>query len=215
VLETPIKHGELFARAPLRLCCSVLLYGPPGCGKTHIEVVTTVACSLNFVSVKGPELLNKYNGAFEQGVRFLVLLEVHAVVHDTCSFFLCLPHFSKCSLGQSMGCNVFLQSARFVGCDTPMTRAARQDAFVWFSLYVWTMSDSPSALTEGRIFPSLQLLLDLMRTCRRISISCLVWRQSRDGFTGLWEIASKSQGPVLKEEHTISVSVPTLIIQML
>jgi len=125
-----------------------------------------------------------------------VLFEVHVVVHDTCSFFLCQPHFSKCSLGQSMGCNVFLQSAWFVGCGTPTTRAARQDAFVWFSLYVWTVWDSPSALTEGRIFPSLQLLLDLMRTCHRISTSCLVWRQSRDGFTGLWEIDSKSQGPV-------------------
>jgi len=72
VLETPIKHGELFARAPLRLHSSVLLYGPPGCGKTHIEVVTTVACSLCFASVKGPELLNKYIGIFEQGVGSLV-----------------------------------------------------------------------------------------------------------------------------------------------
>ncbi len=72
MLETPIKHGELFARAPLRLRSSVLLYGPPGCGKIHIEVVTTAACSLSFVSVKGPELLNKYIGAFEQGVRSLV-----------------------------------------------------------------------------------------------------------------------------------------------
>jgi len=68
----PIKHGELFARAPLRLCSTVLLYGPAGCGKIHIEVVTTAACSLRFVSVKGPELLNKYIGAFEQEVRSLV-----------------------------------------------------------------------------------------------------------------------------------------------
>jgi peroxin-1 len=68
----PIKHGELFASAPLRLRSSVLLYVPPGCGKTHIEVVTNAACSLRFVSVKGPELLNKYIGACEQGVRSLV-----------------------------------------------------------------------------------------------------------------------------------------------
>jgi peroxin-1 len=71
MLVMPIKHGEFFARAPLRLCSSVLLYGPPGCGKTHKEV-TTAACSLCFVSVKGPELLNKYIGTFEQEVRSLV-----------------------------------------------------------------------------------------------------------------------------------------------
>ncbi len=68
----PIKHGELFAGAPLRLRSGVLLYGPPGCGKTHIVAAAAAACSLRFVSVKGPELLNKYIGASEQGVRSLV-----------------------------------------------------------------------------------------------------------------------------------------------
>jgi hypothetical protein len=69
MLEMPIKHGELFAGAPLRLRSGVLLYGPPGCGKTHIVAAAAAACSLRFVSVKGPELLNKYIGASEQGVR--------------------------------------------------------------------------------------------------------------------------------------------------
>jgi peroxin-1 len=72
MLEMPIKHGELFAGAPLRLRSGVLLYGPPGCGKTHIVAAAAAACSLRFVSVKGPELLNKYIGASEQGVRCLV-----------------------------------------------------------------------------------------------------------------------------------------------
>ncbi len=53
----------------------------------------------------------------------------------------------------SVGCDVFLQSAWFIGCGTPTTRAAGQDAFVRFSFHVWTLWDSPSALTEGRIFP--------------------------------------------------------------
>ncbi|KAF3440552.1 hypothetical protein FNV43_RR18836 [Rhamnella rubrinervis] len=52
-----------------RLRSNVLLYGPPGCGKTHIVGAAAAACSLRFISVKGPELLNKYIGASEQAVR--------------------------------------------------------------------------------------------------------------------------------------------------
>ncbi|MCD9558504.1 hypothetical protein HAX54_015901 [Datura stramonium] len=55
--------------APLRMRSNVLLYGPPGCGKTHIVGAAAAACSLRFISVKGPELLNKYIGASEQAVR--------------------------------------------------------------------------------------------------------------------------------------------------
>ncbi len=56
-------------RAPLRLRTGVLLYGPPGCGKTHVVAAAVAAAGLRFVSVKGPELLNKYIGASEAAVR--------------------------------------------------------------------------------------------------------------------------------------------------
>lgn len=69
MLELPIKFSKIFAEAPLRLRSGVLLYGPPGCGKTHIVGAAAAACSLRFISVKGPELLNKYIGASEQAVR--------------------------------------------------------------------------------------------------------------------------------------------------
>lgn len=69
VLELPVKYGSMFKGAPLRLRSGVLLYGPPGCGKTHIVGAAAAACSLRFISVKGPELLNKYIGASEQAVR--------------------------------------------------------------------------------------------------------------------------------------------------
>ncbi|KAL2623219.1 hypothetical protein R1flu_003424 [Riccia fluitans] len=68
-LEMPVKYSRIFATAPLRLRTGVLLYGPPGCGKTHIVGAAAAACSLRLLSVKGPELLNKYIGASEQGVR--------------------------------------------------------------------------------------------------------------------------------------------------
>lgn len=47
----------------------LLLYGPPGCGKTLLASAVAKECGLNFISVKGPELLNKYIGASEQSVR--------------------------------------------------------------------------------------------------------------------------------------------------
>lgn len=70
MVEFPSKFPNIFARAPLRLRSNVLLYGPPGCGKTHIVGAAAAACSLRFISIKGPELLNKYIGASEQAVRY-------------------------------------------------------------------------------------------------------------------------------------------------
>lgn len=69
MVELPSKFPNIFAHAPLRLRSNVLLYGPPGCGKTHIVGAAAAACSLRFISIKGPELLNKYIGASEQAVR--------------------------------------------------------------------------------------------------------------------------------------------------
>ncbi|GLJ21358.1 hypothetical protein SUGI_0392840 [Cryptomeria japonica] len=69
MLELPVKFSKIFSEAPLRLRSGILLYGPPGCGKTHIVGAAAAACSLRFISVKGPELLNKYIGASEQAVR--------------------------------------------------------------------------------------------------------------------------------------------------
>ncbi|XP_042027718.1 peroxisome biogenesis protein 1-like isoform X2 [Salvia splendens] len=66
MIELPSKYPNIFAQAPLRLRSNVLLYGPAGCGKTHIVGAAAAACSLRFISVKGPELLNKYIGASEQ-----------------------------------------------------------------------------------------------------------------------------------------------------
>ncbi|KAJ8755931.1 hypothetical protein K2173_024476 [Erythroxylum novogranatense] len=69
MIELPSKFPNIFVQAPLRLRSNVLLYGPPGCGKTHIVGAAAAACSLRFISVKGPELLDKYIGASEQAVR--------------------------------------------------------------------------------------------------------------------------------------------------
>ncbi len=49
-------------QAPLRLRTGVLLYGPPGCGKTHVVSAAVAAANVRCITVSGPELLNKYIG---------------------------------------------------------------------------------------------------------------------------------------------------------
>ncbi|KAF6760183.1 peroxisome biogenesis factor 1 [Ephemerocybe angulata] len=70
-LEWPTKYGPIFAQSPLRLRSGILLYGYPGCGKTLLASAVAKECGLNFISVKGPEILNKYIGASEKSVRDL------------------------------------------------------------------------------------------------------------------------------------------------
>jgi peroxin-1 len=71
IFEIPVRFAPLYARMPMRLPTGVLLYGPPGCGKTLLAGAVARECGLNFISVKGPEVLDKYIGASEQAVRAL------------------------------------------------------------------------------------------------------------------------------------------------
>lgn len=68
-IELPLLYPELTSAAPLRLRSGVLLYGPPGCGKTHIVAAAVAATGVRCITVSGPELLNKYIGASEAAVR--------------------------------------------------------------------------------------------------------------------------------------------------
>ncbi|KAJ2955751.1 hypothetical protein NQZ79_g8299 [Umbelopsis isabellina] len=70
-LEWPTKYASIFANCPLRLRSGLLLFGYPGCGKTLLASAVAKECGLNFISVKGPEILNKYIGASEKSVRDL------------------------------------------------------------------------------------------------------------------------------------------------
>ncbi|KAF6257629.1 P-loop containing nucleoside triphosphate hydrolase protein [Scenedesmus sp. NREL 46B-D3] len=70
-LVLPAKYGQLLAAAPLRLRTGLLLFGPPGCGKTHVVAAAVAATGARLISVKGPELLNKYIGQSEAAVREL------------------------------------------------------------------------------------------------------------------------------------------------
>nr|GAT57587.1 predicted protein [Mycena chlorophos] len=67
-IQLPLEHPELFSDG-LKKRSGILLYGPPGTGKTLLAKAVATSCSLNFFSVKGPELLNMYIGESEANVR--------------------------------------------------------------------------------------------------------------------------------------------------
>ncbi|KAI8333519.1 P-loop containing nucleoside triphosphate hydrolase protein [Chlamydoabsidia padenii] len=67
-IQLPLEHPELFGSG-LKKRSGILLYGPPGTGKTLLAKAIATSCSLNFFSVKGPELLNMYIGESEANVR--------------------------------------------------------------------------------------------------------------------------------------------------
>ena len=68
-LQLPTQYAPLFDALPIKLRSGVLLYGPPGCGKTALATAVASHSHLHLLAVKGPELLNKYIGSSEQAVR--------------------------------------------------------------------------------------------------------------------------------------------------
>src|SRR5918996_846614 len=68
-IEWPLKHANLFAEASVEPPKGILLYGPPGTGKTMIAKAVAATSEANFISIKGPELISKWVGESEKGVR--------------------------------------------------------------------------------------------------------------------------------------------------
>ena len=68
-VEWPLKFEKLFEHAHIKPPKGILLYGPPGSGKTLVAKALANESGVNFVSVKGPELMNKYVGESEKGIR--------------------------------------------------------------------------------------------------------------------------------------------------
>ncbi|KAL3904403.1 MAG: hypothetical protein SGILL_010083, partial [Bacillariaceae sp.] len=71
MVRYPIEHRHLFERFGMQASRGVLFYGPPGCGKTLMAKAIANECGANFISVKGPELLNMWFGGSEANVRNL------------------------------------------------------------------------------------------------------------------------------------------------
>jgi transitional endoplasmic reticulum ATPase len=68
-IQWPLDYPEVFEQMDMQAAKGVLLYGPPGTGKTLLAKAIANEAQSNFISIKGPELLNKYVGESEKGVR--------------------------------------------------------------------------------------------------------------------------------------------------
>jgi transitional endoplasmic reticulum ATPase len=68
-VEWPLKAPEAFKKMGVNAPRGVLLYGPPGCGKTLLARAVATESEANFISVKGPEVLSKWVGESEKAIR--------------------------------------------------------------------------------------------------------------------------------------------------
>jgi len=69
ITEWPLKYPELYDFADIKPSKGILFYGPPGTGKTLIAKAVASNSKLNFISIKGPELLSKWVGESEYAIR--------------------------------------------------------------------------------------------------------------------------------------------------
>ncbi len=68
-VEWPLKNPEGFKRLGIKPARGIMLYGPPGCGKTYIVKAVANEAGTNFISVKGPEVMSKWVGESEENIR--------------------------------------------------------------------------------------------------------------------------------------------------
>ena len=68
-VEWPLQHPKLFKKAGIRPVGGILLFGPPGCGKTLLAEAVATETHSNFITIKGPELMSKWVGESEKNIR--------------------------------------------------------------------------------------------------------------------------------------------------
>ena len=68
-VEWPLKYPEVFEQAGTHPPKGILLHGAPGTGKTLLAKAVATESGVNFISIKGPQLVNRYVGESERGVR--------------------------------------------------------------------------------------------------------------------------------------------------
>ena len=68
-VEWPLKYPDRFKKLGIKPPKGILLYGPPGCGKTLLAKAVATESEANFIAVRGPELMSKWVGETERGIR--------------------------------------------------------------------------------------------------------------------------------------------------
>ncbi len=69
LIELPLRYPELFQKLGIDPPKGILLYGPPGCGKTLLAKAVATEADANFILINGPEIMNKYYGETEARLR--------------------------------------------------------------------------------------------------------------------------------------------------
>ena len=69
IVELPLRHPEVFSKIGIEPHKGILLFGPPGCGKTLIAKALAAESNANFYIINGPEIVNKYYGETESKLR--------------------------------------------------------------------------------------------------------------------------------------------------
>ena len=69
MVELPLKHPEIFSRLGIEPPKGVLLFGPPGCGKTLLAKAVATESEANFILLNGPEIMSKFYGESEKRIR--------------------------------------------------------------------------------------------------------------------------------------------------
>ena len=69
IVELPLRHPEVFSKIGIEPHKGILLFGPPGCGKTLIAKALAAESKANFYIINGPEIVNKYYGKRKQTKR--------------------------------------------------------------------------------------------------------------------------------------------------
>ena len=68
-IEYPLKYPELYEKYGIKQSKGILLYGPPGCGKTLLAKAAARESNANFIAIRGPEILSKWVGESEKAIR--------------------------------------------------------------------------------------------------------------------------------------------------
>ena len=97
-IEWPLKHKEAFEHADVAAPKGILLHGPTGTGKTLIAKAIAHTTESNFISIKGPELLSKWVGESEKGVR-----EIFRKAHQAAPCIIFLDEIDAIAPSRSSG----------------------------------------------------------------------------------------------------------------